>query len=171
MDSSPFTDIDECLANPCGYNANCTNTNGSYFCECQTGYEGNGTNCTGKTWLSMSIFPQAFWATWFIIVSIFFIKLCAVFFFPHLFGWVPNICFQAYPENPQKCFIFFFDYLKAFKQSFENHIKNKKLPFTRRWRDFGITLCGSTLSGSVLFSVQGAYVFMFINDNYLKSFY
>ncbi|XP_028416921.1 fibrillin-2-like, partial [Dendronephthya gigantea] len=31
---------------PCGYNANCTNTNGSYICECRTGYEGNGTNCT-----------------------------------------------------------------------------------------------------------------------------
>ncbi|XP_052244627.1 uncharacterized protein LOC127853868 [Dreissena polymorpha] len=33
------SDIDECLKrNTCHYNANCTNTDGSFKCECQTGY-------------------------------------------------------------------------------------------------------------------------------------
>ena len=45
-----FTDVNECLLAPCGFNSNCTNTNGSYICECHTGYERNGKNCEGKVW-------------------------------------------------------------------------------------------------------------------------
>ena len=45
------TDINECLiANACGGNAYCTNTPGSYYCTCNTGYGGNpayGSSCTG----------------------------------------------------------------------------------------------------------------------------
>ena len=51
----PFPDINECDQSPCGFNANCTNTNGSYFCECQIGYEGNETNCTGMPVYASSI--------------------------------------------------------------------------------------------------------------------
>ena len=40
-------DINECADNPCNQNANCINNEGSYLCECNTGYTGNGTNCTG----------------------------------------------------------------------------------------------------------------------------
>ena len=44
-----FIDIDECKGNhSCHENANCTNTNGSYVCDCQPGYNGNGQNCTGE---------------------------------------------------------------------------------------------------------------------------
>ncbi|XP_041379174.1 neurogenic locus notch homolog protein 1-like, partial [Gigantopelta aegis] len=39
-------DINECEQNPCGLNANCTNTNGSYTCACRTGYSGDGHSCT-----------------------------------------------------------------------------------------------------------------------------
>ena len=49
-----FTDVDECVEDPCTLNANCTNTNGSYFCECYSGYESFGTNCEGKN-LAISI--------------------------------------------------------------------------------------------------------------------
>ena len=42
-------DINECLPNggqgPC--NQTCTNTNGSYYCSCQSGYTQSGYNCTG----------------------------------------------------------------------------------------------------------------------------
>ena len=31
--------IDECMATPCGTNANCHDTLGSYICDCQAGYE------------------------------------------------------------------------------------------------------------------------------------
>ena len=44
-------DIDECAnnsTNDCDTNANCTDTAGSYTCECQDGYTGNGTSCDGK---------------------------------------------------------------------------------------------------------------------------
>ena len=32
----------------CDENANCTNTDGSYNCSCNHGYEGDGFNCTGN---------------------------------------------------------------------------------------------------------------------------
>ena len=46
---SLFIDVDECVQNStlCNINANCTNTDGSYMCQCQDGYEGDGINCTG----------------------------------------------------------------------------------------------------------------------------
>ena len=46
---SSITEIDECLDDPCDSNATCTNTDGSYICECNTGFTGNGTNCTGMS--------------------------------------------------------------------------------------------------------------------------
>ncbi|KAK0411621.1 hypothetical protein QR680_005752 [Steinernema hermaphroditum] len=41
-------DIDECADDPtlCHEKAYCINTEGSYYCECQVGYAGSGTNCT-----------------------------------------------------------------------------------------------------------------------------
>ena len=32
----------------CDENANCTNTDGSYNCSCNHGYNGDGFNCTGN---------------------------------------------------------------------------------------------------------------------------
>ena len=32
----------------CDENAKCTNTNGSYNCTCNNGYDGDGFNCTGE---------------------------------------------------------------------------------------------------------------------------
>ena len=43
-----FIDIDECVSNPCHSNANCNDTQGSFVCQCNTGYSGNGFNCSGK---------------------------------------------------------------------------------------------------------------------------
>ena len=46
-----YTDIDECgdtFANSCSSTATCTNTPGSYTCECYIGYTGDGVNCAGK---------------------------------------------------------------------------------------------------------------------------
>ena len=43
-----FTDIDECLSDPCHINANCTDNEGSYDCQCNVGYSGNGFNCSSK---------------------------------------------------------------------------------------------------------------------------
>ena len=48
------SDDDECLAgtHQCDETANCTNTNGSYTCECDIGYTGNGyiCNCEYQYW-------------------------------------------------------------------------------------------------------------------------
>ena len=30
-------------------NATCENSDGSFFCQCNNGFTGNGTNCTGTT--------------------------------------------------------------------------------------------------------------------------
>ena len=47
-----YSDINECdldSLNDCDENANCTDTIGSYNCSCNSGYEGDGFNCTGYT--------------------------------------------------------------------------------------------------------------------------
>ena len=46
-----YLDINECNSeenNNCHENATCTNTNGSFTCQCQNGYAGNGITCNGK---------------------------------------------------------------------------------------------------------------------------
>ena len=42
-----YLDIDECDDNPCHDNATCADSEGSYACECNEGYSGNGWNCAG----------------------------------------------------------------------------------------------------------------------------
>ena len=52
-----FSDIDECKgSHSCHVNAACTNTNGSYVCECRPGFNGNGQECTGEFNLFAVIF-------------------------------------------------------------------------------------------------------------------
>ena len=44
-------DVDECASsesNDCHPDASCNNTVGSYVCTCLSGFEGNGTFCTGN---------------------------------------------------------------------------------------------------------------------------
>ena len=42
-------DSNECLQNsPCHPNATCHNTEGSYVCICDAGYDGDGFTCNGK---------------------------------------------------------------------------------------------------------------------------
>ena len=49
LDFSPIPDIDECEENwPCSAVANCTNTPGSFSCQCNEGYIGDGFSCTGE---------------------------------------------------------------------------------------------------------------------------
>ena len=43
-----FSDIDECISNPCKTNAECKDGINSYSCECKEGYSGNGTKFTGN---------------------------------------------------------------------------------------------------------------------------
>ena len=42
-------DLDECtLYSPCPVGADCINTDGSYLCQCRSGYSGDGYTCTGR---------------------------------------------------------------------------------------------------------------------------
>jgi len=51
-----LADINECELEvpPCGSNANCSDTDGSFICTCRTGFEGNGFTCTGKAAMQIS---------------------------------------------------------------------------------------------------------------------
>ena len=44
-----FIDQDECSTEfgNCAVNAKCINTEGSFYCECNNGYVGNGSTCEG----------------------------------------------------------------------------------------------------------------------------
>ncbi len=43
-----YIDIDECTSgNNCSVNAFCTNVNGSYYCTCNIGFQGDGSDCSG----------------------------------------------------------------------------------------------------------------------------
>ena len=47
--SSTFiSDMNECSSDPCHTNATCTNIAGSYTCECNEGYTGDGYDCKGE---------------------------------------------------------------------------------------------------------------------------
>uniref|UniRef100_A0A669PF34 Heart development protein with EGF like domains 1 n=1 Tax=Phasianus colchicus TaxID=9054 RepID=A0A669PF34_PHACC len=43
--TSPATDLDKCLSNPCPALATCNNTHGSYVCQCPLGYEMEKGKC------------------------------------------------------------------------------------------------------------------------------
>ena len=45
-----YSDVNECSAADqlCDTNANCTNTQGSFYCSCSTGFTGDGEHCKGK---------------------------------------------------------------------------------------------------------------------------
>ena len=47
-----MADLDECdlRLDTCDINAECTNTNGSYECQCNSGYRGNGWICNGNNY-------------------------------------------------------------------------------------------------------------------------
>lgn len=50
----PPVDIDECdpatyLSHNCHQNATCTNTEGSFTCACNKGFQGDGRSCQSKT--------------------------------------------------------------------------------------------------------------------------
>lgn len=52
-------DIDECKNNACGKNAICTDTDGSYECECKAGYMGNPKRgCIGMSYSAYEMASQ-----------------------------------------------------------------------------------------------------------------
>lgn len=71
---SLITDIDECASpetNECDSNAVCNNTEGSYTCRCQNGYQGDGKSCAGNFFLC-AFFNTVFHPPFYFQLSVFF---------------------------------------------------------------------------------------------------
>ena len=43
-----FSEIDECISNPCQAHAFCKDAINSYDCTCEEGFTGDGTTCKGN---------------------------------------------------------------------------------------------------------------------------
>ena len=43
-----FSDVDECISNPCHTNAECKDVINSYTCKCKEGFTGDGISCIGN---------------------------------------------------------------------------------------------------------------------------
>lgn len=53
------TNIDECLnSSICPLNSNCTDSPGSYSCDCIAGYSLAGGQCVGKSFCSFCVYPS-----------------------------------------------------------------------------------------------------------------
>lgn len=51
-----ITDINECQQNPCGANAVCTDTVGSFVCSCKEDFTGDPfKGCVGRCYLQLNI--------------------------------------------------------------------------------------------------------------------
>ena len=61
---SPVVPINECVLrlDNCDVNAVCTDTATSFECACQSGYSGDGVNCTGKIIFSFCLLQMILWA-------------------------------------------------------------------------------------------------------------
>ena len=52
-------DVDECAANSCGENSICTNTKGSFICQCKPGFTGNPlVRCIGDSFIHLFIYSS-----------------------------------------------------------------------------------------------------------------
>ena len=69
-------DIDECISGnaECHDNATCTNTDGSYECACNTGFSGDGINCTSE--MPFYIIISSLFTVLLVIIISFFISAC-----------------------------------------------------------------------------------------------
>ncbi len=65
-----FPDVDECLNNPCHINASCTDNEGSFDCQCNVGFSGDGVNCTSKI---------SFFTSGFLVITLSYILQCFIF--------------------------------------------------------------------------------------------
>ena len=54
-----FLDINECLSNPCHLNASCIDNEGSFHCQCNDGFSGDGiSSCASRTLINLTYIPN-----------------------------------------------------------------------------------------------------------------
>ena len=54
-----FLDINECLSNPCHLNASCIDNEGSFHCQCNVGFSGDGiSSCASRTLINLTCIPN-----------------------------------------------------------------------------------------------------------------
>lgn len=77
--SLPIVDIDECVSgkHSCHDNATCTNSLGSYSCECKAEYRGNGFFCEGW-WKYINMVNNEIFGWWFPLQGVLTMLCCSI---------------------------------------------------------------------------------------------
>ena len=137
-DNQTCLDINECAnstLNNCHENATCTNIYGSFFCKCCSGFEGDGTKCTGKEWEDwyscLFCCLMFFWSILFLFVCLFVCFCCCFRFFLH-FSWslkayICKIWKILKMHSVKRNLIIFLFYRKLMFRSWDFNFSNFKL--------------------------------------------
>ena len=64
-----ITDINECSNNPCKNGATCVNLQGSYRCDCKSGYDGNNCENGKKLFISFLVLLSVYLRLYFFCYS------------------------------------------------------------------------------------------------------
>lgn len=94
MMSLSVPDIDECTTaeHTCAADGGlCTNTDGSYTCECASGYRGDGHTCIGE----LAFNPFLIWINVSFSRTIFCMKCCIKYCIEKLLKCLENVAYNA----------------------------------------------------------------------------
>ena len=85
-------DVDECAADSCGENSICTNTKGSFICQCKPGFTGNPlVRCIGNSFIHLFIYSSIHHSSMHLFIYSFTFIIYSYYSFIHLFIYIYHL--------------------------------------------------------------------------------